>query len=348
MAKGFVAKSTYELLEGRFNEMNTDLKQKQGEVLALTQQVTEYRETEKNLNDKIAKFNEEVAARDGIVKDQFKTLASEILKEKSNDFEKTNKDSLDKLLTPLQKDITDFKKTIEDTQKESIRDITSLKKDLEHMNETSAKLSEGTIKLTNALNAEAKVQGDWGEDRLNLIFQQEGLVKHIDYSTQSAIRDEDSRLKKPDFIIKLPQNRCIIVDSKVTLTSYSDYVNAGTPEEKKVHLKRMVDSIKNHILLLSGKEYQNLPGLETLDFVIMFVPIEPALTFAVYDSPEIYKLASDKRVVMLTPTTLLPIAKVIKQLWDNENRIANIENIFKKVGSLYDKFTGFVDDMLLR
>ncbi|MES2372472.1 MAG: DNA recombination protein RmuC [Bacteroidota bacterium] len=200
--------------------------------------------------------------------------------------------------------------------------------------------------LATALKSEVKMQGSWGEDRLNMILEVEGLQKYIDYSREESYRDnEQERNRKPDFILKLPNQKHIIIDSKVSLTAYVNYFNAPTAEEKVEYLKQHLRSVTDHINILADKNYQSLAGLTTPDYVFLFMPIESALTLALNQNPEIFNNALKKKIILITPTTLVATLKIVKILWQKENQVKNVEEIFRQCGELYNKFVVFIEEM---
>jgi DNA recombination protein RmuC len=206
-------------------------------------------------------------------------------------------------------------------------------------------LSEDAQRLAGALKSDVKVQGNWGEDRLKLILEAEGLQRHIDYSSQGAYRHEDDEtVRKPDFIINLPDGKHVVVDSKVSLNAYVEYFNCTDDDRKRACLKQLVRNINEHIDGLAAKNYQTLNGLNAPDFVCMFMHFEPALSMALNECPDILQRALNKKIVLLTPTTLVATAKMIRLIWQKENRAKNVEQIFKQCGLLYDKMVSFVED----
>jgi DNA recombination protein RmuC len=341
----YVRKETFDLvsqkLEAAENKMTKDCEA----MLELNKELVELRKENETLLERIAEHKIQMEQWHVQANEQFKNLANEIFKEKGKDFAETNKLSIDQLLDPLKTDLCQFKKTIEDTRKEDIQDITSLKKELEQLQKLNTQLSEDAQRLAGALKSDVKVQGDWGEDRLRLILEAEGLQRHIDYSSQGAYRhDDDDVLRKPDFIINLPDGKHVIVDSKVSLNAYVEYFNCTDDAHKRACIKQLVRNINDHIDGLAAKNYQTLNGLNTPDFVCMFMHVESALSMALNECPDILQRAMQKKIVLLTPTTLVATAKMIRLIWQKESRAKNVDQIFKQCGLLYDKFVSFVDD----
>jgi DNA recombination protein RmuC len=346
VSRSYVPKESFEIVRNKLSNAEDDLEEKDRAILGLSNQVTELRSSEEALNEKLTTFHEEIEALHDLSKVHFKNLANDVLEEKKKTFIGENKKELNTILDPLKTDLNQFKDKIEATRKEDIQDITSLKKEIESLQKLGIQLSDDAKGLTNALKADVRVQGNWGEDRLKMILESEGLQKYIDYKWQENYRDEDEeRSKRPDFILNLPNGKHIIIDSKVSLTAYVNYFNAATPEEKVGYLKQHLKSINDHIDFLSDKNYQSLSGINSPDYVFMFMPIESAITLARNENPELFDRALNKKIVLITPTTLVATLKIIKIIWQKENQVKNVEEIFRQCGLLYDKFVTFIEEM---
>lgn len=276
----------------------------------------------------------------------FKNLASQILEDNSEKFKKQNKEQLGSLLNPLGKEIEDFKKKVEETNKDYIDRNSALTQKIQSLESLNLRLSQDAVNLTNALKGDSKTQGDWGEIQLEVLLEKSGLTNGVHFSTQGGYRDEEGNLKKPDFVVNLPDNKHLIIDAKVSLTAYESYFNAETELEKDVALKKHIDSIKKHFNELSSKDYPSLYGINAPDHVLMFVPIEPALMLALHEQKGIYLDALDKNVVLISSSTLLATLSTIASIWKQEDQKKNVLEIAKEGGLLYDKFEGFVADLL--
>lgn len=341
----YVAKEMYEMVYSKWKETEHKFAAATDRELELSKEVVELRKEAETLLERHAAFKQESEAWQAQATDQFKNMAQDILKEKGADFVASNKLSIDQLLNPLKQDISQFKKTIEDTRKEDIQDLTSLKKEIEALQKLNTQLSNDAQKLAGALKSDVKVQGAWGEDRLKLILEAEGLQRYIDFNCQGAFKDNDEEtVRKPDFILNLPDGKHIIIDSKVSLNAYVEYFNCTDEYKKRDCLKQLVRNINDHIDGLSAKNYHLLNGVNSPDFVCLFMHFEPALSMALNECPDILQRALNKKIVLLTPTTLVATAKMIRLIWQKENRVKNVEEIFKQCGLLYDKFVSFVDD----
>jgi DNA recombination protein RmuC len=249
-------------------------------------------------------------------------------------------------LNPLKLQIDNFQRKVEETNKDDIKRNATLIQKINSLESLNQQMSKDAINLTNALKGESKTQGDWGELQLEVLLEKSGLSKEIHFTTQGGFRDEDGLLKKPDFIINLPDNKKLIIDSKVSLTAYESYFNAKNDNEQKLALKNHLLSIRKHFKELGDKNYTDLYGINTPDYVMMFVPIEPALMIALHEENKIYLEALDKNVVLVSTSTLLATLSTVASIWKQEDQKRNVLEIAKESGLLYDKFEGFVQDLL--
>jgi DNA recombination protein RmuC len=340
---------TDELRESKqtLSEKLAEINEKAKSILELSRELEKEKAERSALNDKLNTLKEEMNRLHIYFKEQFTLQADAVLETKSNTFKTANKSELDTILTPLKEKIKEFGNQINENRKEEIKDITSLKSEIKNLSVLNNQLCEEADKLSKALKSDSKIQGNWGEDRLRMILENEGLEKHIDYTKQTLYKTDDyEKSKQPDYIIKLPDEKCLIIDSKVSLKSYVEYFNCSSTIDKIAHLKKHIESVKNHIDGLSTKEYQNINRINTADYVLLFMPIENAYTLVLNENPEMFNYALNKKIIILTPTTLVATLKVVKLLWQKEQRVENIEKVFKLCGSLYDKFVGFANDML--
>ena len=276
----------------------------------------------------------------------FKNLANKILEDNSEKFKKQNSEQLGSLLNPLGKEIENFKKKVEETNKDYIDRNAALTQKIQSLESLNLRLSQDAVNLTNALKGDSKVQGDWGEIQLEVLLEKSGLTNGIHFKTQGGYKDDEGNLKKPDFIINLPDNKHLIIDAKVSLTAYESYFNSQNDLEKSLALKKHIDSIKKHFTELSNKDYPSLYGINAPDHVLMFVPIEPALMLALHEHKGIYLDALEKNIVLISSSTLLATLSTIASIWKQEDQKKNVLEIAKEGGLLYDKFEGFVSDLL--
>lgn len=346
IAQSYVAKESFEIVNRNLETANLELGKRDKTILDLNNLLTKLQEKETYLNEKLTTFKEELEGLHTRTQLEFKNIATEVLEDKKTLFVKENKKELNTILDPFKNNLTEFKDKVEATRKEDIKDLTSLKNEIESLQKLNTQLSEDAKNLATALKSEVKMQGSWGEDRLNMILEVEGLQKYIDYTREEMYRDEEQeKNRKPDFILKLPNGKCIIIDSKVSLTAYVNYFNAPSAEEKIDYLKKHLKSVTDHITVLADKNYQSLAGLTTPDYVFMFMPVESALTLALNQNPQIFDDALKRKIVLITPTTLVATLKIVKILWQKENQVKNVEEIFKQCGLLYDKFVTFIEEM---
>lgn len=348
-ANATLTAKTDELKESKLtlSDKLTEINEKAKSILELSRELEKEKAERTALNDKLNTLKEEMNRLHIYFKEQFTLQADAVLETKSNTFKTANKAELDTILTPLKDKIKEFGDKIHETREKQIEDITSLKSEIKNLAVLNNQLSEDANKLVSALKSDNKVQGNWGEDRLKMIIENEGLERHIDYSKQDVYKsDEYETNKQPDYIIKLPENKSLIIDAKVSLKSYAEYFNSSDIAEKATHLKKHIESVKSHIDGLSSKEYQKINGINTTDYVLLFMPIENAYTLVLNENPDMFNYALNKKIIILTPTTLVATLKVVKLLWQKEQRVENIEKVFKLCGGLYDKFVGFANDML--
>jgi len=277
---------------------------------------------------------------------EFENLANKILEHNSDKFQKQNIKEIDNLLKPLSQKINEFQQRVDTTNKEDIKRSSSLITQIENLQRLNSQLSSDATNLTNALKGESKTQGDWGEYQLEVLLEKVGLKKETHYSTQGGYRDDAGNLKKPDFIINLPDNKHLIIDSKVSLTAYEEYYNEEIKELKDLALKKHLNSIKKHYKELGEKDYPDIYDINTPDFVLMFVPIEPALLTAFNKDQNLFLDALEDNVVLVSNSTLLATLSTVASVWKQEDQKKNALEIAKAGGKLYDKFVGFVTDLI--
>jgi len=310
--------------------------------IELTKKVSEIN----NLQTKLKEYKSDVESLQEKFSKDFEILANKILEEKSEKFTVKNKENIAQILNPLQEKIQSFEKKVEDTHKESIDRQSALRQQIIGLKELNQQMSKDAINLTKALKGDSKKQGDWGEFQLETILEKAGLQKDVHFSTQGGFRDENKNLKKPDFIVNLPDSKHLIIDSKVSLTGYEVFFNSNNESEEHLGLKKHMLSIKKHIKELGEKNYTELYGINSPDYVLMFVPIEPALMLALQNDQNLYLEALDKNVVLVTTSTLLATLSTVASIWKQDDQKRNVIEIARQAGALYDKFEGLVQDLL--
>jgi len=347
------SKSTQSTLEERQNQMNqtiADLKQNlskievereeiRNEKEILNQELARKNTEYENLQSQSLKRDEELEQRQEQLRKDFELLATKILDEKTEKFTLQNKENIKNILNPLQEKIQVFEKKVEDTQKESISMHSALKEQLLGLKDLNQQMSKEATNLTRALKGDSKMQGNWGELVLERVLEKSGLEKDREYFVQQSFKLDDGSRVLPDVVLHLPDNKRMIIDSKVSLTDYERLVNAED-DDKALHLKAHVNSIKKHVDQLSDKNYQDLYDIESPDFVLMFIPIEPAFAIAVNDDNSLYNKAFEKNIVIVTPSTLLATLRTIDSMWNNAKQQQNAIEIAQPAGAKKEKIEG--------
>jgi len=332
-------------LKGDLTKLDNELRQEREEVLKLNNLNTRLDADYKNIQETLKSQKEEVNQLQEKFSAEFKNLANEIFEEKSKKFTNQNKSNIGDLLKPLGEKIIDFERKVEQTNKESIERNSALKEQITGLRELNQKITKEAENLTKALKGDSKAQGNWGEFILESILEKSGLEKSREYFVQESKTNEEGRRFQPDVVVKLPDSKSIIVDSKVSLVAYERAVNADNEDEKAANLKAHLLSLRTHIKGLSEKNYQSLYGVESLDFVLMFIPIEPAFSLAVQNDGELFNDAYSKNIVIVSPATLIATLRTIASIWKQEYQNRNAIEIAKEGGNLYDKFVAFTEDL---
>ncbi|KUO64525.1 MAG: DNA polymerase V [Lutibacter sp. BRH_c52] len=309
--------------------------------IRFTQKVSEFH----NLEEKLLENKAEVEKLQEKFSKEFEILASKILEEKSVKFTEQNKENLKNILSPLQEKIQTFERKVEDTHKESIDYHAALRQQILGLKDLNLQMSKDTINLTKALKGDSKMQGNWGELVLERVLEKSGLEKDREYFVQQSFTNEEGKRILPDVVIHLPDGKKMVIDSKVSLTAYEQFVNSDDDYEKSQFLKEHVNSLKRHIEQLSEKCYEDIYKMESPDFVLLFIPIEPAFAVALNTDNQLYNKAFERNIVIVTPTTLLATLRTIDSMWNNEKQQRNAIEIARQAGALYDKFEGFITDL---
>jgi DNA recombination protein RmuC len=276
---------------------------------------------------------------------EFEALAGKILEEKTQRFTEQNKTNLTTILDPLKEKIKEFEQKVEQHYSDEGKEKASLRQEIRLLHDLNKVMHHEAQNLTRALKGDTKTQGNWGEFILESILEKSGLVKDREYQLQASLQDEDGRRFQPDVLITLPENRHMIIDSKVSLVAYENFVNSEDDSAREGYLKEHLLSLRKHVKGLSEKSYQNLTGISAMDFVLLFVPIEPAFALAVSRDHGLFNEAFEKNIVIVSPTTLLATLRTVANIWRNEHQNLNAMEISRLAGSMYDKLVGFADDM---
>ncbi len=331
-------------LDSRIVDLETDKEGLRSEKEILGNQIVRYQAELENLELKNREQKEEVEKLQEKFTKEFENLANKILEEKSLKFTERNEKNIKDILTPLNEKIQLFEKKVEESQKENISIHSALREQLLNLQSQNLKITQEAENLTKALKGDSKMQGNWGELVLERVLEKSGLEKDREYTVQQSFTLEDGTRVLPDVIIHLPDGKKMIVDSKVSLTDYERFVNADD-EHRDKFLKDHINSLRRHVDQLSAKKYEDLYEMESPDFVLMFIPIEPAFAIAINHDNSLYNKAFEQNIVIVTPSTLLATLRTIDSMWNNEKQQRNALEIARQAGALYDKFEGFVSDL---
>lgn len=333
-------------LEKQLQQLIQEKESIRNEKEAINIQLTKKEVDFENLWQRNKEQKEEVEKLQEKFTKEFENLANKILDEKSNKFTEQNKENMKNILSPLQDKIQLFEKKVEDTHKESIDYHAALRQQILGLREMNLQMSKETLNLTKALKGDSKMQGNWGELILERVLEKSGLEKDREYFVQQSHTNADGNRVFPDVVINLPDGKKMIVDSKVSLTAYEKYINEEDDSLKNSFLKEHVSSIKRHVDQLGEKNYQDLYQIESPDFVLLFIPMEPAFALALNEDMTLYNKAFEKNIVIVTPSTLLATLRTIDSMWANQKQQENAFEIARQAGALYDKFEGFVADLI--
>jgi DNA recombination protein RmuC len=274
---------------------------------------------------------------------EFENLANRIFEEKHQKFSEVSKTSVEALLNPMREQLGEFRKKVDDVYDKESRDRLSLHHEITNLKVLNERIGVDALNLTKALKGDSKVRGNWGEIQLERLLEQSGLTKGREYEVQANLKNDEGHRFRPDVIVHLPDKKDVVIDSKVSLVAYDQYHAAETDEERLLHIRAHIASLRTHISGLSGKRYDELIGVNSLDLVIMFVPIEPALLLALEHEPNLYTEAFGKGILLVSPSTLMGTLKIIHNIWRYEHQNRNAQTIADEAGKLHDQFVAFVD-----
>ena len=335
-----------DMVEDNFIELQKEVKKQQLDKENLITLNTRQDSENKNLQLKLEEHKKEVEQLQDKFSKEFENLANKILEEKSNKFTLQNKENLKIILNPLQEKIKVFEDKVDKTHKESIDYHAALRQQILGLKELNQQMSKETLNLTKALKGDNKMQGNWGELVLERVLEKSGLEKDREYFVQQSFTTDDGKRVLPDVVIHLPDHKKMVVDSKVSLVAYERFINEEDKVLKEQFLKEHIISLKKHIEQLSDKKYEDLYQIESPDFVLLFIPIEPAFAVALNSDNHLYNKAFEKNIVIVTPSTLLATLRTIDSMWNNEKQQRNALEIAKQAGALYDKFQGLLTDLV--
>lgn len=334
------------ILEEDKSKLQSEIKLERDKSEKLTSEKSALKSDYANLQERLNEQKSEIEELQQKFVKEFENLANKIFEEKSIKFTEQNKEKISEILNPLREKISEFEKKVEQTNKESIDRLSSLREQLHSLKELNNQMTQEAKNLTEALKGQTKTQGNWGEFILESILEKSGLVKGREYVVQEAITNESGKRFQPDVIVYLPENKSIIIDSKVSLIAYERYISSEDENEKVKALKEHIISIRSHLKNLNSKNYQSLYQINSLDFVLMFMPIEPAFALAVQQDANLFNDAFEMNIVIVSPSTLLATLRTIASIWRQEYQNKNVLEIAKQAGALYDKFVNFYNDLI--
>ena len=329
-------------LEKTKNELAQNLELANARAVELASVKTE----NANLREKIEKQLAETEQLQKRLTTEFENIANKVMKERSDEFSIANHKNISDILNPLKEKIQGFERKVEESYDKDMRDRVSLREEVRKLTELNTRVSEEANNLTRALKGDVKKQGNWGEIILERVLERSGLTKGQEYDREAVVEGSDNSVQRPDVIVNLPDNKHIIIDSKVSLVAYERFMSADNENDQATALKEHIASLSMHVKLLSDKNYQNAMNLNTPDFVLMFIPVEASFSVAVQGDSELFSYAWERKIVIVSPTTLLATLRTISSIWKQENQTRNAQEIARLSGSLYDKFIGFTEDMI--
>jgi len=311
-----------------------------------TGEISSLKAYNQSLKEKLELQKAEIEEMQKRLTSEFENIANRIMKQRSDEFSESNKEKISEILNPLKEKIKDFENKVEKAYDAEMRDKISLREELKNLTKLNAKISEDAENLTKALKGDVKKQGNWGEIVLERVLERSGLTKGQEYEREEVVEGSDASIQRPDVIVHLPDNKHIIIDSKVSLVAYERFISADTEENQSRNLKEHIISLRNHVKYLSEKNYQNAMNINTPDFVLMFMPIEASFSAAVQADTDLFSYAWERKIVIVSPTTLLATLRTISSIWKQENQTRNAQEIARLSGTLYDKFISFTEELL--
>jgi DNA recombination protein RmuC len=333
------------LLQQQLQQTAVELTGARGTIIDLNSSLSASRTEVTHLREQLQTERKQLQEMQSTLTDQFKGIADNLLLESARQLQEQHRDRLGDILAPFKDSMSRFEKKIDDNQRETTRDNQSLKDQLAALQKLNQTIGEEARNLTTALKGQSKTQGGWGEVILERILEKSGLCRGREYSVQSSHLSEEGRRLQPDVVVHLPENKNLVIDSKVSLLAFERYCNCDDGEQKEAELSEHVASVRRHVKELAAKNYQRLYGLPSLDFVLMFVPVEPAFNEAVNTDPELYTDAFEQNIIIVSTSTLLATLRTIASIWRQENQNKNAMEIARLGGELYDKFAGFLTDL---
>ena len=344
-AKG-IAEDRYNTLKTDYNKLLNDLTEEREKSLLLNNRISKAETEFRNLQQKLSEQKTEMEDLQKKFTSEFENIANKILKTHSQEFTQVNNKNIGEILNPLKEKITDFEKKVNEAYDKELRDKISLREEVKKLYELNSRISDEANNLTRALKGDSKKQGNWGEIVLDKVLERSGLTKGQEYQTQFSTENEEGKRVQPDVVVFLPDKKHIIIDSKVSLVAYEKYVNATEESDRQQFMREHLLSIRTHIKGLSEKNYQSAKDMNSPDFVLLFIPIESSFGVAVQADQQLFVDAWESKIVIVSPSTLLATLRTISSIWKQENQTKNALKIAEQGGALYDKFVGFVEDLM--
>jgi DNA recombination protein RmuC len=341
----YVNRVLFEQIQQQADAWQADVHEKSAEITALEVKLAQQQQRASQLEERLNEQQAENQRTRERLHTEFENLSNRLLDEKSAKFTRQNQEQLGQLLNPLREKIQAFEAGIEKRFLEETRDRVSLKKEIENLRLLNQQLSQDANNLASALKGDNKTQGDWGELQLERLLEKAGLQKGVHFDAQPSFKDSNGQIKRPDFIIHLPEKKTLIIDSKVSLKAYEQFFQTENEAEQQRYLRAHVDSLRQHIRNLSSKDYPRLYDIYTPDYLLLFVPVEPAFALAVQEDPQLFLDALDANVVLVSTSTLLATMRTVGYIWKQEKQKSSVLEIARQSGLLYDKFVGFVEDL---
>ena len=340
------------ILSGRLKkaeEVFKDQKQKIDEISSqkeqLISEIAHFKATNENLQHRLKEQKGEIEQLQEKFTNEFSLIANKLLKQNSVEFAEANQKRLDQILTPLKENIKSFEQKVDNKYEKELKERSSLIEQIKSLEKLNTQMSEDAHNLTRALKGDNKIQGNWGELILEKVLENSGLIEGEEYEKQHSTTNDEGNRIQPDIVIKLPDDKHIVIDSKVSTNAYQDYIGSEEKEEQETHLKNHLISVKNHIKGLSEKHYMTGKNIDSPDFVLLFMPIESSFGIAMKADNQLYQYAWDRKVVIVTPSTLLATLKTIASVWKQDKQTRNALRIAEESGKLYDKFVNFLEDL---
>lgn len=326
-------------------QLKAQLRDAQTETLELTNALTKTETDYEHLNKRLQEQNKELEQLREKFLQQFQSISNQVLMTNAEHFNKASSENLERVLAPLKERIKEFESKVEQTYEKTLKDSVSLKEQITQLASLNQKMSQDALNLTRALKGESKTQGNWGEYLLESLLEKSGLRKGVHYEREVVSQNDDKKVYRPDVIIRLPEGKHLIIDSKLSLVAYEAYCSCEDDDQQEVYLRSHITSIRTHFTDLGRKDYHRLNGINSPDFVMMYIPLEPAFSLALQHDHDLFTDAFERNIVLVTTSTLLATLRTVAGVWRQEDQKRNVIKIAEESGKLYDKFVGFVDDL---